>query len=52
MYNRTGKLGKEKIQELANKVFSLSALIRDIGYPSCAGGTASVVKKYLKLLGE
>lgn len=49
VYNRTGSLGKEKMQELANKVFSLSGLIKSIGYPTCAGGTAGVVKKYLKL---
>ena len=43
VYNRTGSLGKEKMQELANKVFSLSGLIKSIGYPTCSRSQGQTV---------
>jgi 5-methylcytosine-specific restriction endonuclease McrA len=49
MYNRIGKLTKDQLQEVANRVESLAGLIREMGYKKNAGGTYSVVKKYLQL---
>jgi len=49
MYNRIGSLTKSELQKLANKVESIAGLIRELGYKKNAGGTYSVVKKYLQL---
>lgn len=48
-YNRLDKIGKEKLQELTNNCKSVAGLIRQLGYSENAGGTFSVVKKYLQL---
>jgi hypothetical protein len=48
-YGRLSKIGKDKLQELANNCKSLAGLIDQLGYSKTAGGTFSVVKKYLQL---
>lgn len=47
-YNTIKELGKEKTQEVANQVKSISGFIKLLGYKSNAGGTYGVVKKYLQ----
>ncbi|MFM2190162.1 MAG: hypothetical protein RL491_548 [Bacteroidota bacterium] len=47
-YGRISKLGKDKLQELANNCKSLAGLIEQLGYKKNAGGTFGVVKKYLQ----
>ena len=49
MYNRIGRMTKPELQEQANKVVSIAGLIKLLGYKNEAGGTYSVVKKYLQL---
>jgi hypothetical protein len=50
-YNRIGKLGKNGLQEAANRVESIAGLARELGYKKNAGGTYGVIKKYLQLYG-
>lgn len=48
MYNRIGRMTKQQLQEQANAVSSIAGLIKLLGYRKGAGGTYSVVKKYLQ----
>ena len=48
-YGRISKLGKDKLQEMANKCNNIAGLLVQLGYKKNAGGTFSIVKKYLQL---
>lgn len=48
-YNRIKNYTTEQLQIMANESISIAGMIKKLNYKSPAGGTYSVVKKYLKL---
>ena len=48
-YNRINDYTVEELQIMANESISIAGMIKKLKYKSPAGGTYSVVKKYLKL---